>query len=568
MDIDCLADAGPERDEGVHCDLVSHQCVLNGAIQPYDVVLQVQAQPPKESDLMLVEQRTFPAFNLRSGRTYHELEIPSVVQVEGSVTRNVDGGVESLESEVTFVPVPDNKGAPASSIVVATHGSLPGDHPPPNLQASLVPNTSYTVRVQPLLEPSSQLPPVSFSYQSPNATLDTGPQYDETQRRHGRLRDEFGRPVAGQRVRLEDKLTGEVVSSTGSTDEDGSFELYALSNVMDGQGYNLVVNMETFPPWRVKIAVDGAKLADGNTDAGANVVLPVVPDPVEYRGKVEALDSSGRLAPAPYADLVFVSHFPVPTEPVDLRDRDWCSWRLLGSAGGGAPLCTARVATTADRDGSFSLLLLPGSYNVFISPGTSDLAGASALSTSQREEKVETQPDGAPQSGATFPLPAAVLYKGAVLSPLGRPMPNVTLVARSLALPGPTSEDQVYQYARSTTAVTDDSGRFELAVDVGYFDLSVQPPSQTGFPWIQLLNREVTRTAETTVLAPLQVRAPVIVSGRVVHEDTPLANALVDAFALVKSAQGERRAVHVGQTTSGEDGSYRLALPPEVSEGD
>jgi hypothetical protein len=559
-----------ERDAGVdaasaQCDEASLQCVYEQVVTPYRVVLQVR---PKAEELELVEQFTYPAFNLNGPLTDHTLQVPLAEQVNGKVSWTVDNETRMLESEVTFVPIPRELGAPVTSTVVKTRGGATAEQD--NLQARLSPDTDYQVRVQPLLDESAVLPPLSIRLDEPSGDLDLDlDRYSSMERRTGQLVDEYGAPFAEHRVRLEDKMTGEVLSSTGKTGNDGSFELFALPTVMSGEGFNVVVSLQAFPRWRVKLAIDGAKLVDG-----AALVLPRAPESVEFSGVVRAGGPNAEGPPTPHADIIFVSKFPLPDELG--RGADWCRWQRITNDRNSPPLCSASIATTADSEGKFSVQLLPGRYEVFGVPSGQPRAGSAPLRTTRNEAKVLIQDDGKPHSGQTVYLARAPQFEGKVLSYREEPMPNVTVTARAVAPQGQTPEPgrQVYQYARSAVAVTDDEGRFHLDIDLGYFDLSAEPTAESGFAWVQLLNREIDEPTDPVsvedpvVLQPLVARPPVIVAGRVMYEETPLSEASVEAFALIDSITGGRRAVRIAQTTTDQGGFYHLNLPPEVRDKD
>lgn len=569
-DTDCLAlDAGP-GDPPVACNETTLQCERVNIEAPFQLVLQVRNN---RADLGLVDQYTYRAFSLEGPLTDHTLEVPPVVIAEGTVSWANGGNPRLLESEVTFVAVPRDEGSLARSTVVQTRGDRDEDVlEGPNLQARLAPDTEYRIRVQPLLKESAQLPPQTFSPRElevgdDNVAQIAIPPYEQMHKRSARLLDEEDRAFVGHLVRLEDKQTGDVLSSTATTDEDGEFELYALPDVMANQSFNVVVSLQPFPRWRVNVAIDGSKLVDGEP-----LVLPIIPRPVEVTGALEPRSGSGTGPTSPQADIVFVSNFPVRDVTGDPQGANWCSWQPATSDKSHPPLCNATITTAADAQGRYSVPLLPGEYNAFVLPNVQS-GSPSVYRTSQTLRTVLSQPGGV-HGGQTLYLDRAARYEGSVLSFLGKPMPNVTVTARALVPERILPNNEVYQYARSSVAVTDDRGRFLLDVDLGYFDLSVEPPAETGFPWIQQLNREIKETTQSTQdddsplpLTPLVAETPVIVAGKVVYDsDVPLEGAVVEAFALITAGPRGRRAVRIGQTVSDETGRYRLALPPAVRE--
>jgi hypothetical protein len=554
-------------DLGAVCDLGLQQCVRETVEEPYQVILQVRpgtggVELPEGASL--VDQETWPPFEFNASIEHHPLQVPLSQLVTGRVSRKVepDGEEQPVEAELTFSP--EDQTVPVSTpTVIYTRGTSGGLLD--NLNVNLNPNVRYSVRVQPLLDDSKTLAPFTTSYSTAADGTDVAITFPEMAQRGGVLLDERRMPLVDYRIRLEDKQTGEILSSTATTGAGGSFELFAPATVMASQSFYVVVSLKPFPLWRMKVAVDGSKLAP-------NVVLiiPSAPSPVAYQGSVEAETRTGKGAPAAYADVIFTSRFPVPQseEEKEPRGKDWCSWR--SATPGPPPVCSAQITTSTDPEGRFSVQLLPGDYDVFISPSSASGSGT-PLSTKKEAANVLSQPGGA-QVSASWRLARAIQFDGRVQSASREPMPNVIVRARPLA--SSKYEDEVYKYARSAAAVTQGRGTFELDVDLGYFDLTVEPPSESGFAWVHSLNRVVRGEPERPV-GPLQPSPPVPVSGTVQYlatndagapEDTPLAGAQVEAFALINKGPGGRRAVRIAQTVTDDTGAYRLALPPAVRE--
>jgi hypothetical protein len=551
-------------DAGAVCDLGLQQCVRETVDEPYQVILQVRPGPGAVELLegtSLVDQETYPPFMLNAAIEDNSLEVPLSQLVTGRVSRMVGEEELPVEAELTFSP--EDQTVPVSTpTVVYTRGGP--DRPLDNLNVNLNPNVRYSVRVQPLLDDSKTLAPFTTSYSAATDGTDVAFPFPEMAQRGGVLLDEHRTALVGYRVRLEDKQTGEIRSSTATTGAGGSFELFAPTKVMDSQSFYVVVSLKAFPPWRMKVAVDGSRLVPG-----VLLTIPSAPSTVAYQGGVEAETSAGKGAPATYADVIFSSRFPLPQgEEKEPRDKDWCAWHE--GTPGPPPICSAQITTSTDPDGRFSVDLLPGDYDVFISP-SSATGSDTPLSTSKELANVLSQPSGA-QVSASWRLARAIQFDGRVQSAGREPMPNVVVRARPLA--SLVYEEEVYRYARPAAAITQGRGTFELDVDLGYFDLIVEPPAESGFAWVHSLNRVVRGEPERPV-GPLQPSPPVPISGRVqylatndagVLQDRPLAGAQVEAFALVTKGPGGRRAVRIAQTVSDADGGYRLALPPAVRE--
>jgi hypothetical protein len=553
----CLTDTEC-ADAGAICDSTLLQCVREEAEEPYQVILQVRPSPNSvelPAGESLVEQETFQ-FVLDRAKPDHPLPVPLSQLVTGQVSREVKGVDErqAVEAELTFTP--EQQIVPVAPTVVYTRGGKGA--PLENLTANLNPNVRYNVRVLPLGEDSKTLAPFNTTYPPEDGGSDLVIVFPEMAARGGELRDERGTPLVEHRIRLEDKVTGQIVSTTATTlAGNGAFELHAPRDVMEKQSFNVVVSLKPFPLWRVKVAVDGSRLVP-------NVVLTIPSPPVwvEYQGTVrsgEAEEEEAQYPPAAFADMLFSSRFPVEDRSND-PSADWCRWHT--AIPGPEPICSGEVAASTDQSGRFSVRLLPGTYDVFISP-SSETGSRTPLSTTQRVARVTTQADGGPHSGVSFYLQPAIRFEGLVQSPGRRPMPNVRVTAQPLQLLLPMNGDAVYRYARPAAAITERRGTFELDVDHGYFDLTVEPPEESGFAWVHSLNRVVSKRPDGPI-GPLQPSPPVPVSGHVQYEDTPLPGAVVEAFALITEGPVGQRAVRIAQTVTDDAGAYRLALPPAV----
>lgn len=542
----CLTDADCEPE--ARCDLARQQCYRERPDHPYLVLLQVYPQPDA---FALVEQYD-TSFPLSVSRDDVAISVPASVTIPSRVAANG----AAIEAEVTFTPSQQNAALPSTSIIV--NARQRDDNGTRNMSARLTPGVLYDVRVQPLVRASEELPPMMTIYQVPEP-LDLS--YGEMTRLRARLVDEDGKLVSGHRVRLEHAQSGAVLSSTTETNEAGELSLFADAAVLASEPFKLAISLPPFPPFRVKVALDGSQL---KADAMVIVTMPKVPSPVAYRGSVRSPSASA--TPVPYADVQLVSSFEYTMSGTmsAMGNVDWCRFRYAENSGRSLS-CSARVATTSNQLGEYTVDLLPGIYEIFATP-TSEVPSSQLLATNTETLRVETQPPGVEQGGFAVPVARAARYRGQINSYDGRPLPNVSVTARALAYAGVVGE--LGRYNRSVTAITDRRGRFELALDQGYFDLVIEPPADSGFAWSGSLNRIFDLRETGGALRPISASSPVYVAGQVQQAGSKraLAGARIEAYALVSSLSGGQRAVRIGQTSSDAEGNYRLALPATIGD--
>jgi hypothetical protein len=119
----------------------------------------------------------------------------------------------------------------------------------------------------------------------------------------------------------------------------------------------------------------------------------------------------------------------------------------------------------------------------------------------------------------------------------GRPFAGAVIEARAAASLGLTLDPRRWPRGGSVTA--DVHGNFALVIDPGTYDLIVEPPEGTGFPWVTLASREIA-AGTTIVLGTIVVPAPLLPIDLDLHDQTnlPLAHAVVRAFAQPQGAAG------------------------------
>jgi hypothetical protein len=524
------------------CDPELKMCVRKQADEPYAVAFQVV--PSDDADT-LIDRMTLETQELTGELMLGQVRVPKAVVVDGRVLS--EG--KSREAELAFVP---RNARPYLSVSVSASTLRLGDGV--GFRARLEPNTQYDVQVYPLGTDSVLLPPHTFA-------IATGPgdsQIDLTYGGElraafrGKLVDAAGAAQPGRKLRLREKRSGTTVSSLGTVAADGSFSLVTKASVLGNlASHELMIGLEqTRTPWLTHLTVDGARLRPDT-----NVIIPVVPAPVRFIGSVEAGNGNREVG----AEVTFLSRFPPPSEQARVNGRDWCRASLDGGVACAADLTASVVGRELMVD------LLPGDYDVFVRPSSERSPSQPAATTAGGSVGIETQPDAGAQSGWRFALDTAKIYSGVVTSPSDRAMPFVTVTAQALGLPGnPGEVGTVGRYNRTAEALSDRSGAFRMAVDLGYYDFLATPPAGSGFAWISWPNRLIGDVAVET--ATLKVDAPVIARGTLLtSEGRPVAQARIDAFAVVRDLRTDgERAVRIAQAVSDDAGVFVLHLPPRV----
>lgn len=526
-------------------------CILDEVEKPYAIAIQVTTQGGAARKL---RRQTFDGLTLTQSKTDLDLSIPSGMRVTGFVGTEGESAREPLEAEVTFTPITEQEGLPVSIVTVNSKPS----NTESNVQVTLAPDTRYAVKVLPLGEASRKLPPSEL-------ILDTGksdrfdlvfPVLDVFT---GIIVDEAMAPATDRWVRIVSDEDGKVRSSIGVVDATGSVSLFVQPGVLAEGAYHFEIALDTSLPFQSVIEVDRVRV---DAEKGNTLIIPEIPRFVTFVGFVEeSADVDAKLAGT---ELTFVSNFPIPEAPGEVGNRDFCRSTLLGDT---LPpfKCRSVRRTTTDDEGRFSLPLLPGDYQVFLSPPKE--GDINRATTQESTAVIATQPADMPQQGQVYMLSTGSRYPGAARAADGREMRNVAVRAIALGLPavlGPFSA--VAAYNRSSEALTDDDGQFVLAVDPGYYDLVARPPITSGFAWAYV--KDVLVNSASGSLGPLTFlfQTPVLLAGTLQNDGVPEPMASIDAYAIVQGVDG-KRALLIGQATTDELGRYSLLLPAEILSG-
>jgi hypothetical protein len=541
-------------------------CVHESVEKPY--LAAVQVIPNNVSGTPALRRVTRPAELLTQGFNYNlgVLRVQRVVTVSGEV-RDETG--RTVEAEVAFAPSTRSYLVGGISAFTQPVTKSLSDPARQEFAALLDPATAYEVTVFPLGKDSELFPPATFALPAINGDVSVNFAYPEQDSLTAKLVDENQKPADKYwTVRLRRKGSGEITSSLAHVQDGGVFQIRAPAAVLAPDALaeqELVLEVgNRGDPQLVAIAFAGERLRDGGT-----LIMPTIPAPVLYSCSVEIaeLPNAPRDQNTINADLTFVSNFPVPNESTDVRDRDWCRLRLPGSPQG-TFTCSAMLTASVGADFTVSAKLLPGDYQVFVAP-TGDVSDRLRVATSNLQQQIRTAPDGI-QEGQVFRLSRATQFNGLVLSPQGRPMPDVTVTASALGLQ--RDLDAVALYNRTAAQLSDRRGGFQLAVDLGYYDLVAVPPEGSGYAWVLKDNRRIADENDATVnsLSAISPQVPVVSAGLLLTTDNkPVVGARVEAFAVVDNLDPNRpgqRAVRIASTISSATGSFELLLPQSIGE--
>jgi hypothetical protein len=524
-DGDCL--------EGV-CDPAGLCRALEGT--PRDVVLEVL--PSRDAYAGDPVAWSFPPRTVEGAATV-DLVAPLPAAVGGRVVQ----GDEPVTAELSFTPLTLRfDGEVLTRRVVQTTATSAER----NFTTQLQPGRAYRVSVTPTGAWRARVPPLRLDVEVPedaNVASFIDIAYPEDLRRiEGTVVDAEGHPRDGVVVRVIEVSDGRLVSSTYVTGSDegqepGYFELFLAQEALD---------------WTLQIsAVDGGALP--TFQVGADF-LPVEDD------RITVLTPSTESRTVTYTAVVEGR----VEDPDGTRDQPVVGAEVVLRSSAIEDTATGVVGTyertvTTDAQGRFEALILPGEYTVTITPREGELSSIVETISIQRTE-------GGAVQGQLFVLPSRARLGGSILTPDGMPMPGAALRAEPRLGTGIGDADfqGAAALAQAAHATTDGDGSFELRLDLGVYDLFVEPPAGLGYPVRLLADRTVHPERvdgnESIVLGLPQVVDGVAFQRLEDGRTVPIVGEVV-AHLLIATPTGGRRAVEVARTVVSDDGTYRMLLP-------
>jgi hypothetical protein len=359
------------------------------------------------------------------------------------------------------------------------------------------------IRLIPLPPDDQESPPRAFTVGSSSSFTFTVSTSDDVPLR-GRLRDASGEaPMARFAARA---LQDEVVSNTVPIEPTGEFTIWIpLSAAIRPVRVQLApASTEAHPSY-----VTTDRVLTGN---GAYPNLDVLLPTYTFRSNAFDLTVAGDAPGEPPIRDALVRAVTILTKPDD----------TLGTA-------SFLRDDVSDAPGVAGLSLLPGTaaflrpYEVAIVPPASSRFATVCRQTSIAAGGIDGSPPATLQLGL---VPRRPLFTGTVLTAEGAPVGNVVIVAKPG--PGVAAGCTTTRPLAATTVSDPITGRFELPLDVGSYQIDYDPPGGSPFPRLT----ELDVAMADNVVREVHLPKAAFVEGIVVGGDgrTPLAGATVRLF--------------------------------------
>jgi hypothetical protein len=525
---------------GASCDAALGMCVSRDT-----PLLQVGFEiTPATSVGGMPTTFSFPPIEI-DGPDERHFELDPPINVIG----NVRGpGGEAVQADVHFTRPGAFAGA-RSIVVETTTVATPvvaADDLPADYAVRVAAERVYSVLIEPTGEWASRLPPLRLEREVPGGGDFVRINFNypaDMPELHGVIVGSGEEPVDGLIVKAVEAVSGRVLSSTAVTGT-GVGDAGEFTILLDPLAESYVIRItggETRADFPTLLA-DPSYFYPEPTGL-VRILVPVL-ETITYAGSVVYLDTEEA---APGAVLSFRA-----TEIID---------DTTGFTG------TFRTTVTADDRGEYSATLIPGLYEVVVTPPADRDRGnyGVALTTEL--------PLQSPANGQRYELPSRAHLGGTVRTPDERVMSGAMVNATALGVV-PEGGDPVARHNRTSDSTTDPLGQFNLPLDVGVYDVYVRPPAGSRFPWV-VSPAYMIGAATNTYTDVFEVTAPVPLIGTI-HSVPPAApgvevmpvveaNAEIRAYAIIGDGESQR-AVHIGTATSGDDGSFMLLLPARLSQ--
>lgn len=503
---------------------------------------------------------------LVDGPDTQDLTLPATIPTSG-LLRDYAG--QPILADVTFgteseIPGYGDFSVSAEVGEIRTQGEYSS-----NMTAQLLPGRAYGVEIEPTAEFRRELPPLRpvQQWMSPDGGIaripdelltyprpcSTGDELDPANAEpclvtiDGLIVDAGGEPQDGMVVRAIETATGDVISSTFVSGSDegsapGSFRsVMEIRYLADPESWFFRVTPSADRSERLgpsaTFTVEPSSLLE--SAEGVSILTPSVAATVTYEGIVEAASDMRALA---NATLTFESR-----DVVDMTTG------VIG---------LFSATATTDADGQFSVELLPGNYDVVVTPDRA--RPEDAVLAVLREERDLTEASGSAR-GQLFQVPDRVRFNGSVVTRDGVGMVDAQVRANVVSGQGADLLGPVSSYARSIESMSGPMGEFTLFLDVGVYDVRIAPPPGSNFPW-QVVPDVAIGGGDVPLRDVYELENPVTLTGEVAFDvdgaPVPVSSGTIRAWAILGEGDAQR-AVLVGESTI-EAGSYALLLPPSI----
>lgn len=336
---------------------------------------------------------------------------------------------------------------------------------------------------------------------------------------HGTVVDSLQQPLAGVQLQATDPTSGQVLSTTVTSDVTGAFSLRLVASPPGTVQLTATpASASSMLPTLTQL-VDTSKLSPTTGALTVNLAMPALPATVRVNYAIQGASSSGAVTPVPGAVCVF-------TAPVGDTQT--------AAQGGSGTQATYTAMATAASDGSVAVDLIPSatsyrSYTVTISPDASS-----------NFQPLTTNINVGPASGWGAPISLLLRpqLSGRVVDTNGQAIPSLTVLP-ALATLGETVGAQVYAALTAPTAISaDDDGRFAVRLNPGTWDIGIIPAAATMLPrvWFDKLN---VSGGDVTLANPIVIPMGVVVHGNVVDATgMPVSDADVRIYTVTTANAG------------------------------
>lgn len=559
---------------GATCDLATHRCVSRARAEVFFAVTPATGRVSADAYPTLTRPRSI----LADESVDLALRAPRVVYGVVTVPADPDATGRYIPATLEFTPSDLAGVSPPVQAVAGTTATpnLTRDRDSFTWSATLTEGL-FDVLVRPASTLAATVPPRferGFEVRGGAVMQRFDIAYPTTYARWaGSVEAASGQPLAGFVARAVDPAANSrvlsTVSSTAGDGTEGSAGRFACSmapgapetwtlrlSADNGAGGGLLVDiprsaLAAAAPSGRDLRVVLPELTGLTHATAARPVVPGAPAPngpcvgcVDVRASVEGLDGEGQSRSMRGATVTLRAAMRPPV---------------------GIPAATSWYESRAvtEADGSFRAWLVPGDYDVVVTP-----AGEAYRSAVQHGFRVRA--DATQQAGQVFTLERRPSLSGRVLGRDGLAVrgARVTAVPYHDAAPtNPCLEDPdmraLASRATTTETVTAADGSYQVELNPGLYRLLVEPAESSGFP--------VTLGAPICVARRVSnfdttLEAPVLVRG-VVRDARGAPSPLATVEALVRLREGDAPGVvlRVARATADASGAYRLLIPASAA---